>query len=74
MADPERPTAPQVELIDREIYQPNDGTRCFGLTIGGILVPLIWSHKSCFYEAWMLSPKVPESVKRRMATRLPALE
>jgi hypothetical protein len=74
VSDFDRPTAPRVELIDREIDQPNDGTRCFGLTQGGILVPLIWSHKSRFYEAWMLSPKVPESVKRRMAARLPAIE
>ncbi len=60
--------APVSELIDAHVRTPEPGTPVLGLTIGGTLVPTVWSSTSLLgFEAWCDYPKVPASVKERMS-------
>ena len=67
MNDLDRPTARVVELIDAHIAEPPVGTRILALTKGNVLVPAIWMSNSLeYFDAWMIYPKVPISVKERL--------
>ncbi len=70
MSDPLRPTAEVVFLIDVEVEMPVNGAKVYALGIGGTLAPVTWNSQSHrFFVAWMESPKVPQSVKDRLATQ-----
>lgn len=70
MTDPLRPTAKTVYLIDAHIEQPTSGSRVIALNRGGVLAPTVWGSTSLqYFDAWMKSPKVPESVKERQSAR-----
>jgi hypothetical protein len=71
VADPDRPTLPQVELIATVDKQPTPGSRVMALQWGASLVPAIWTTTSYKdFDAWMHYPKIPDKVKKIQADRL----
>lgn len=67
MDELKRPTSTVVHLIDIDEESPNQGETVLGLTVGGVLIKLVWtkdSHKTI--KAWMPHPKVPQSVKNKL--------
>jgi hypothetical protein len=54
------------EMIDVEKYQPLQGERVLALSPGGTLIPCDWDSDVRF-EAWCPYPRVPASVKKRIA-------
>ncbi len=68
MSDPLRPVRAVVELIDAHIEQPASGSKVWALGTGGVLVQTVWNRNSIeHFEAWSPYPRVPQSVKDRMA-------
>jgi hypothetical protein len=75
MADHDRITRPQVELIATVDEQPLPGMRVLALQHGGCLVATVWSSKSAAdYDAWAPYPKIPRAVKERQLARLTGKE
>lgn len=71
MADHDRKTAPQVELIPTVDSQPTPGMRVLALQHGGSLVPTVWTSRSHLdFDAWCYFPKVPAKVKQIQQARL----
>lgn len=71
MSDPDRRTAPQVELIPTTEKQPNPGRRVLAIQHGGCLVQVVWTSRSHLeYDAWMDFPKIPAKVKQAQQARL----
>lgn len=66
----DRPTAQSVEMIDVHLEQPKVGQTVWGLSKGGCVHLLVWKPESFKdYEAWYVSPKIPEAVKARMTAQ-----
>lgn len=71
MSDPDRRTAPVVELIPTVEQQPTPGMRVLALQHGGCLVPTVWTTRSAAeYDAWCFYPKTPARVKAIQQARL----
>lgn len=68
MSERERPTAPQIELLDIDgTEQPFPGQKILALTEGNKLVELNWSESwRGHIFAWARFPKAPTSVKEKM--------
>jgi hypothetical protein len=68
MADPLRPVRREVWLIDTQDEMPRAGANVLAIGPGGKLCEVVWtsrSHES--FHAWMHYPKIPQSVKRKLA-------
>lgn len=71
MADHDRITRPQVELIATVDEQPTPGMRVLALQHGGCLIPTVWTSRSHLdYDAWAPYPKIPRKVKQIQQARL----
>ena len=68
MSERERPTAPQVELLDIDgPDQPFPGQRILALTEGNKLVELLWAESwRPHIFGWCRYPKRSEAIKLKM--------
>lgn len=65
MTDLRHPTAPVTELFDPLIYPPpRNGEQLLLINRGGVLIIGPW-HDG--FLAWGFKPRIPDSVKARMA-------
>lgn len=70
MKEPDRPTAPEVFLINAHKNPPASGSKVWALGQGGTLVPEVWNRNSIkFFDAWCKYPKIPDDVKEIQAAR-----
>ena len=71
MADHDRLTRPQVELIATTDAQPTPGMRVLALQHGGCLVATVWTSRSAAeHDAWCHFPTIPRKVKELLMSRM----
>lgn len=64
MSDPLHPTRAVVELHDPEVFPPPRGVRLLLINECGVLIQGPWYEGAL---AWGYKPRIPDSVKRKMA-------
>lgn len=64
MSDPLHPTRAAVELHDPELFPPPRGVRLLLINECGVLIQGPWYEGAL---AWGYKPRIPDSVKRKMA-------
>jgi hypothetical protein len=66
MSDPMHPTTDEILMRDPDLDPPPKGASVLLINPGGVLIVGNWTN-DCF--AWLPKPKIPQSVKNKMAMR-----